>query len=54
MKYLHGKRREHPKTLTAWTSLLDDDCFIPLLKQLTMNAILLNTTKYSKAIVLQR
>ena len=40
-----GKWREQPKIVTAWTSFLDDECFIPLLKQLTMNAVRLNTTK---------
>ena len=45
MKFLCGKWRDHPKTVTAWTSLLDDECFIPLLKQLTMNVVRLNTTR---------
>ena len=54
MKSFCGKRREQPKTLTAWTSFPDDDCFIILLKQLTMNAVRLNTTKHSKAIILRR
>ena len=54
MKPLSGKRRKHPKNVTAWTSLLDDECFIPLLKQLTMNDVRLNAKKYSKAIVPQR
>ena len=54
MKSLCGKRRENPKTVMAWTTLLDDECAIPLLKQLTMNAVRLNTAKCSKVIVLQR
>ena len=54
MKSLCGKPREHPKTATASTSLLDDEYFIPLLKQLTMNAVRLNAKKYSKVIILQR
>ena len=49
--YATGK---HPETVTAWTSLLDDECFIPRFKQLTMNAVRLNATKYSKVMVLQR
>ena len=54
MKSLCGKRRKHPKTVMAWTTLLDDECSIPLLKQLTMNAVRLNTAKCSKIIVVQR
>ena len=54
MKFLCGKWRKHPKTVMAWTTLLDDECVIPLLKQLTMNAVRLNTKKCSKVIVLQR
>ena len=53
MKSLCGKRSQHPKTVTAWTSLLGDERFILLLKQLTMNAVWLNTTKCSKAIIMQ-
>ena len=36
------------------TRLRDAECFITLLEQLTMNAIQISTTKYSRAIVLQR
>ena len=54
IKSLCRKQRKHPKFVTAWTSLLDDECFIQLLKQSTMNAVRLNTTKYSKAVILQR
>ena len=36
------------------TSLRDVECFIALLEQFTMNTIRISTTKYSKAIVLQR
>ena len=36
------------------TNLRDARCFIPLFEQLTMNAVRISTTKYSKAIVLQR
>ena len=50
MKSLCGKgRKDQPRT-----SLRNGESFIPLLKPLTMNAIRVNTTKYSKAIVLQR
>ena len=36
------------------TSLRDTECLIPLLEQLTINAIRISTTEYSKAIVLHR
>ena len=48
MKSLCGKRRDHPKFVTARTNLLDDECFIILLKQLTMNAVRLNSTNIQK------
>ena len=35
-----------------WSSLREAECFIPLLEQLTINAIRISITKYSKAIVL--
>ena len=54
MKSLYGEQRKHPKIVMAWTTLLDDECAIPLLKQLTMNAVRLNTAKCSKIIVVQR
>ena len=54
MKSLCGKQGKHPKTVMAWTTLLDDKCSIPLLKQLTMNAVKLNTAKCSKTIIVQR
>ena len=45
---------EKASRLMAWTTLLDNECAIPLLKQLTMNAVQLNTAKCSKVIFLQR
>ena len=36
------------------TNLWHTECFIPLLEQLTMNAIRINTTEYSKAIAQKR
>ena len=34
------------------SSLRDDECFIPLLEQLTINTIRISITKYSKAMIL--
>ena len=48
------KAEKGPEDCQSRTSLRDAECFIPLLEQLTMNAIRISTTKYSKAIVLQR
>ena len=42
------------KDCQPWTTFGDTECFILLGKQSTMNAIRISTTKYSKAIVLQR
>ena len=49
-----GKRSKRPKSVTASTSLQDNECFIQLLKQLIMNTVRLNTKKYSKAIILHK
>ena len=54
MKPLYRMQRKHLKTVMVWSSLLDDECAIPILKQLTMNTVQLNTAKCSKVIVLQR
>ena len=42
------------RLLRPGASFLDNECFIPLLKQLSMNAVWLTTTKYWKPIILQR
>ena len=54
MKSFCGKRTKHGMTVVVWTILLEDECSIPLLKQLTMNPVLLNTAKCSKITVIKR
>ena len=53
-KILEWKAEKGSKDCQPKTSLRDPECFTPLLEQLTMKAIRISATEYSKAIVLHR